>query len=204
MPPTDTTPLIDASEEVVATESAAGLIVTDNVVQNWEWVLVFGILNVVGGLCCLIAPVWATFVAEAIISWALIVVGTTNGLSACVAEVRPKQYYLCLGIVQLVIGLVMLIHPFKTLSVLTILLSVLILLDGLFRVIIVFRIGSSERGWILVLFGGLASVIIGVIGLLSMPEASLYVIGIILGVNLITVGNVRIHLAWEGRCIANQ
>lgn len=187
-------------EAAVAADTAA---TAYDVVRNWQWIMALGIINIVGGLVCLITPATASLVAEAIIAFTVLLVGVANLTGVCYADDFLKGYYLVLGGIQFVLGLLMWKNPFGTLATLTFIIGIAILLDGSYQVLLCYQ-NRGMKGWGLVLASGLASVVLGIIVLTGLPEASIYVIGLMWGINLLTMGNLRVHLAWEGRSVANE
>jgi uncharacterized membrane protein HdeD (DUF308 family) len=94
-------------------------------------------------------------------------------------------------------------HPFETLFTFTIWLAIIILLDGIYT-LTVCGMNRDLKGWGVCLVSGLASIVVAVTVLSTLPESSMFTIGVLLGVNLITVGNIRIHIAWEGRAAIEE
>lgn len=112
-----------------------------------------------------------------------------------------RGYYGSIGLIQLVLGVVMIKHPYSTLLTITIWLAIPVLLDGLYHCAVCFN-NRELKGWGMCLVSGVSSVLLAVLVFIGLPESSMYTIGILIGVNLLTVGNMRIHVAWEGRAVA--
>ena len=198
--PSESTGLLGEAAEAAPTEASwcAGA----DVAYNWKWILTIGIFNVIGGIMCLIYPILATIVSEAIFAWTLTWIGFFNSTGVCFAERSLRGYYGFLGLLQVVVGITMIIDPFETLFAITVMIAVLVLLEGVFTIFICLS-NVGMKGWGLSLTSGLASTALGVLVLSGLPESSLYTIGILLGVNLLSTGNYRIHIAMEGRQIMN-
>lgn len=196
--PTDQTPLLNALEAGVIAEAAT----VEHVANHWRWILTLGVLNVIGGFFCLLSPIFASLFAETLIAVTLMAMGVASLLAVCMVDRSIKAYYGVAGVVQLLLGIVVFQNPFSTLAILTLILAVSVLVDGIYRTILVCN-APRISGWGLLMTSALASVLLGLLVLSAYPASSLYTIGILLGVNLITVGNVRIHLAWEGRELAS-
>lgn len=208
--PTDDTPLIgdrrnnnhDANDQDVRPSLFVFTFDDFDVVDantNYHWILALGILNVIGGILCLAVPVMAAVMAEWIVSYTLILVGGFNLSGVCWGEPGTRPHFFLLGLVQVFLGILMLNNPFGTLMILGILIAVKVFLDGVLMLAACFQ-NRQLRGWGLFLASGLASVIVGAVVLMNLDQGSAIVlIGIVLGVNLLTVGSIRIHIALEGR-----
>eukprot|EP00562_Extubocellulus_spinifer_P034986 CAMPEP_0178688216 /NCGR_PEP_ID=MMETSP0699-20121125/4873_1 /TAXON_ID=265572 /ORGANISM="Extubocellulus spinifer, Strain CCMP396" /LENGTH=163 /DNA_ID=CAMNT_0020333171 /DNA_START=204 /DNA_END=694 /DNA_ORIENTATION=- len=110
-------------------------------------------------------------------------------------------YALIMGswaLLQVGAGVFILKNPYGTLFAVTIWIGIMVLIDGIYHCALCCG-NRNLRGWGFTLASGLASVVLAVIILSGLPETSLYTIGILVGTNFLMVGNVRIHVAMEGR-----
>ena len=194
MASTESTPLLGEEAETWF----RAMVTAVDVAYNWKWILAVGIVNVAAGILCFVSPIVASHVAEAILAWTLTLVGALNLSGLCFAEKTVRGYYGFMGLLQLAVGITMIKNPFKTLFVLTLMIGVLVLLDGLFAIMCCLS-NRDLKGWGFGLASGVASTCLGVLVLTGLPESSLYTIGILLGVNFLTIGNFRIHVALAGR-----
>mmetsp|Transcript_12155 Transcript_12155/g.25159 ORF Transcript_12155/g.25159 Transcript_12155/m.25159 type:complete len:112 (-) Transcript_12155:663-998(-) len=103
-----------------------------------------------------------------------------------------------MGLLQVGAGVFILKNPYGTLFAVTIWIGIMVLIDGIYHCALCCG-NRNLRGWGFTLASGLASVVLAVIILSGLPETSLYTIGILVGTNFLMVGNVRIHVAMEGR-----
>ena len=208
MPPaTDSTPLM---EEGRAGETSSSTPAVNNFIfisfadadvineENYKWILALGIINIIGGIACLLLPVFAAVLAEAVISWTLILLGAFNLSGIFWAERGTRAHFFTLGIVQFILGILMLNNPFGTLTVIGFLIAVKVLLDGVYML----SMCASNRqinGWWLCLISGCLSVALGLYVLIHIPNGTaIILIGVVLGANLLTVGTVRVHMALKG------
>mmetsp|Transcript_18363 Transcript_18363/g.35093 ORF Transcript_18363/g.35093 Transcript_18363/m.35093 type:complete len:213 (-) Transcript_18363:102-740(-) len=208
MPPaTDSTPLM---EEGRAGETPTPANVGSNFVfisfadadvineGNYGWILALGIINIIGGVACLLLPVMAAVVAESVISWTLILLGGLNLSGIFWGEPGTRGHFFGLGIVQVFLGVLMLNNPFETLTFIGILIAVKVLLDGVYMLSLC-AMNPQVRGWALCLLSGCASVLLGLYVLIHIQNGTaIILIGVVLGANLLTVGTVRIHMALKG------
>lgn len=166
--------------------------------NNYRWILALGILNILGGICCLMLPVMAAVVAESFISWTLIVLGSLNLSGVFWGERGTRGHFFTLGSVQVILGILMLANPFGTLTVLGVLIAVKVFLDGVYNLSLCSS-NRQVRGWWLILCSGILSIIFALYVFIQIPNGSaIMLIGVVLGVNLLTVGSARVYMAVKG------
>ena len=203
MAATSSSPLLGGSDAVTEDELgyfAATAAVAD-VCLHWPWILTVGMLNVAGGILCLVTPIVATLFAEQMIGWTVLLIGVMNISGLFFAEKKLKLVYSSLGLIQVGAGIFVLKNPYETLFAVTIWIAIMVLLDGVYQLMVCIY-NRNLRGWGLALASGLSSIFLASLIMFGLPESSLYTVGILLGINMLTVGNVRIHVALEGRAIA--
>jgi uncharacterized membrane protein HdeD (DUF308 family) len=80
-------------------------------------------------------------------------------------------------------GLWLLTHPLDGIATLTLVLIIVLLLQGVFSAVEAFQIRDQE-GWIWMLVSGVASIILAVMIKLDFPSSALWSIGLLLGISL--------------------
>ena len=98
--------------------------------------------------------------------------------------------FLLLAILYAVAGLPMLRHPWIAGEDLTLMLAVLFLIVGLFRIAVAVLDRVPSRGWIL--FNGVVTVLLGVAIWQQWPDSGLWAVGMLVGIELIVNG-----VAWS-------
>jgi uncharacterized membrane protein HdeD (DUF308 family) len=94
---------------------------------------------------------------------------------------------LLLGLLYLATGIVLWLNPLGGAVTLTVIFAVVLILDGVFRSILAFQV-RPRTGWAWLLFGGIVSVIFGIMIWQQLPSSALWIIGLLLGINLIFSG----------------
>ena len=92
-----------------------------------------------------------------------------------------------LSILYMITGAVLLKRPFEGLAMLTLVAGILIFIDGVVQVINAFDM-KPLYGWGWALFSGILGIILGILIWSNWPMSSVWVLGILVGVNLITNG----------------
>lgn len=200
MAPTSSSPLLGGSDEDELGYLAAAAAAAD-VYLHWPWILTAGILGVAGGILCLVSPIMASVIAEQMIGWTVVLIGAMNISGLFFAEKNSKFVHVAFGLIQVGAGIFLLKNPYETLLAVTIWIVIMVFFEGVYQ-LMVCTCNRNLRGWGLCLASGLSSIILACLITSGLPETSLYTVGILLGINLLTVGNFRIHVALEGRAIA--
>lgn len=162
--------------------------------QHASKLVVIGALLVVCGTIGLLAEVAFSFASITILSIVAIIGGVLMGLHAFQARVW-KTFLIQSLFAALYIGLGIFIWvaPVAALQGLTIWLAALFLVTGVMRLIAAFQNWSLGNGMWSAISGGL-SIILGILILNNWPEASLWVPGMLLAIELLLQGWALIAL----------
>ena len=90
-----------------------------------------------------------------------------------------------LGVLTLILGLIVSLHPSSSVNVIAVLLGILMILSGIFHLIRVFDPGEAHRVWLGI--AGLLFIVIGVI-LIRHLHLTRSLIGLIIGITWIVQG----------------
>jgi uncharacterized membrane protein HdeD (DUF308 family) len=100
-----------------------------------------------------------------------------------------------LGILYMAFGIVLVSQPVASALILTYVLGLLLLMSGVVRILL--GVGHwREAGWIMLL-SGLFGVLAGLVILTGFPMTGLWVLGFLLGVDLISHGVAWLTYAWQ-------
>jgi uncharacterized membrane protein HdeD (DUF308 family) len=150
------------------------------------WDVLLGMVLVLAGLAVLGHAVLATAVSVFFLGWTAVFAGIVALVSALL-RIRKGGFWIgaLSGGLLLVLGLVMLRNPLVAAVTLTLVAGSLFLVGGVVR--LVAAGGAPEHRWVLVL-SGVVSVALGMLVLLNPLEASLMLLGVLLGVEAISDG----------------
>jgi uncharacterized membrane protein HdeD (DUF308 family) len=162
------------------------------------WYLIQSVLMVLGGVLALLYPLFSAGALTILIGWLLIISGIIQGISLISARSVPHFWLQLISVgLAVVVGLLFVRNPGIGLLPLTLLLTVYFMIEGLSKVIFALTIRPFPHwGWVL------ASGIIGIlvsIYLLSSPVTAVWLLGLLLGVVLISEGASLGYLAWQVR-----
>lgn len=112
------------------------------------------------------------------------------------------SFNLLLGIIYLFVGFMLFQNPLGASLSLTLLLGIFYVVIGVFRMAFTLMHKHTNWGW--AFFGGLISLILGIMILASWPASSLFIIGLFVGIDLLVCGWVYIMLGLSGRKMVNN
>jgi uncharacterized membrane protein HdeD (DUF308 family) len=104
-------------------------------------------------------------------------------------------WQMLLGVLYIAFGIVLVSQPVASALILTYALGLLLLISGFVRILLGFS-HWREAGWIMLL-SGLFGVLAGLVILTGFPMTGLWVLGFLLGVDLITHGLGWLAYAWQ-------
>jgi len=170
---------------------AAGI---EEVRKSWGWFFVSGIVLMVLGAMCIVKDQTATTFSILALGWVL-------AISAAVWLVNSFQawtwggffVYALNALIRGVTGYLLIRHPDAGASAVTMLLAVLFIVGGIFRVIGASTIQFPRWGW--TAFSGAISAVLGIILLIAWPTASSYFVGLAIGVDLVLDGSALLGFA---------
>jgi uncharacterized membrane protein HdeD (DUF308 family) len=150
---------------------------------TWGGTLGLGILWTIAGVLCL-AATGVSSVAAVYYVGALLAIG---GLLSIIWAFRGAGGGAAvLGILSLVVGVLLFIHPGAGLASLTVLLIGYFFIAGLFRVVT--SLADRYQGWGFEFVSGLCAIAIGVIAVRSWPNSSVWLLGTLVGAELLVRG----------------
>jgi uncharacterized membrane protein HdeD (DUF308 family) len=156
----------------------------EEVRKSWAWFLVLGILLMILGIACIGKAQTATTFSILALGWVLAISGVFWLVNAFQALSWSGFFiYLLNAIIRGVTGYLLIRHPDAGAAGVTMVLAVLFIVGGLFRIAGASVIQFPWWGW--TVFAGLVSIGLGVFLLASFPTASIYFVGIAIGVDLI-------------------
>ena len=163
------------------------------------WYLLQGVLMVVAGVLALVYPLLASVAMVYLLAWVLIISGVFQAIGLIGARDVPHYWLQLISVVlAIVIGLLLLNQPESGLVIMTVLLIVFFMIEGISKIIFALTIRPFPNwGWV---FGS------GVVGILlafylwaNIPVSSEWVLGVLLGVMLVCEGAALAYLAWKVR-----
>jgi len=171
-------------------------------VQKWRRGLtITGVVMIAIGVLAIIMPVVSSFAVTLLIGAVLTFIGLLSVLFAL--AFRGSAVFaiaLVSGLFPLLIGLYLLFFPTAGLIALTTLLALIFLLTGITQVIFALDLRGTG-GWFWALLSGLISVVLALLIFAALPEVSRVLLGLLLGIDLISTGLAALFIGRATRSI---
>jgi uncharacterized membrane protein HdeD (DUF308 family) len=170
----------------------------EEVREHSTWFLAIGISLVVIGMIAIGWTVESTIVSVLFLGWLLIVGGLFEVVHGFTR--RPwSGFFINLlgGTLYAVAGVLMISNPAVAAVTLTLLIAMILIVAGIFRVFIALLTPLHHRGWLIL--NGAISVLLGIMIWDAWPVSGLWVIGLFIGIDMIFDGWTEIMLALSAR-----
>jgi uncharacterized membrane protein HdeD (DUF308 family) len=167
------------------------------------WSIALGVLMIIAGIIAMFAPWEAGLVITIVVGWSAIF----NGVAQIIFGVRTHGGWhvlleVLLGIIYIIAGIYLLMHPVGGLLALTLILASFLLVYGVFALILAFRI-KPRGGWGWVLFDGIITIVLGILIWAHWPFNSDWVVGTLFGISIFMSGITRLMMSLALRKVAN-
>lgn len=180
---------------MAATLLSAGM---DEVRQHRAWFFVWGIILIVLGFIAIASSVLTTLISVLLLGWILVFSGVFDVIHGLTRR-RWHGFFLNLlaGLLYAVVGFLMVSNPALAAATFTLLIAMLLVVAGTFRLIIGFSMPFNHRGWLIL--NGMIAILLGLSIWRSWPISGLWVIGLFIGIDLIVDGWTEVMLAVMAR-----
>ncbi len=167
--------------------------------KNWGWLFALGACMVVLGIAAIFLPLAATLAIEIVIGWLLIAGGILNFINAFSAKQWGGSVMNILAaILYVVVGAMLLTHPVAGALTLTLILAAFFFVEGLFKMIMALQMRPMTNwGWMFV--SGLIALALGVLIWIGWPSTAAWVIGLLVGIDLIFGGWAMLFIALSAK-----
>jgi len=175
----------------------------EQVRKHSTWFLVLGIALVIIGMIAIGSAVEMTIISVLFFGWLLIIAGAFEVVHGF--RHRPwGGFFINLlgGVLYAVAGLVMIMNPARAAVTLTLLIAIILIIAGLFRLFVAFSTPLHHRGWLIL--NGAISILLGIMIWDAWPVSGLWVIGLFIGIDMIFDGWTEIMLALSVRRLPTE
>lgn len=156
--------------------------------------LLIGLASVVLGTVAIFIPQFSTLIAETWVALILISVGTSNTLYAINRRPEGFGWRIFLGILYVVTGILLFVYPLSGILTLTLLLGSFFLTEGVFELVLAFRI-RPQKNWVWVFANGIVTIVLGLIVWFQWPQDARWAIGTFVGISVLSTGVSRVMLS---------
>ena len=171
--------------------------------DRWPWLVGLGVALIVLGVIALGAP-FVMGLTTVLYLGILLLIG---GAVECVGAFWTRNWsgfflHLLAGALYAILGLMFLRRPGEALAALTLLLASLLMVSGVFRIVAAVVYRFSGWGWMLA--SGVISLLLGLMIWNQFPASALWVIGLFVGIEMISTGVVWLALGLNLRTLRNR
>jgi uncharacterized membrane protein HdeD (DUF308 family) len=170
--------------------------------KHSTWFVIYGLLLALLGLFSIAAPNLATLAVTLMVGW-LLLFGGAFGLVAVISggTGAPAFWWnLLTSIVYILAGLAVLTRPMAGVLTLTIILAAYLVAGGVMRIMQALAYRTHVPGaWGWVLFSGIVDIVLSFIIMSGLPETATWVLGLLVGINLLMMGFAIVMVALHVR-----
>lgn len=153
-----------------------------------HWLFWLGIVLLVLGIAAILWPAFSTLVATLFVGWMLLVSGILALLgSFTIHGTGPFFGALLLALLSIAAGVFLLFNPLAGAVALTLIVAAIFMLQGAFEMLFAFEVRPLS-GWVPMLLSAIITIAMALLIAAEWPGISLFLLGILLGVNFISTG----------------
>ena len=176
----------------------------DNVKRASGWSVALAVLMILAGMLAIISPLIAGVVIVYVVAWTAIFNGVAQLVYAFRAHTGGRMILeILLGLLYIVAGVFILLHPGGGLLALTLVIACFLLVYGVFALVLAFQL-KPHSGWGWVLFDAIVTILLGVLIWAHWPMNSEWVVGTLVGISFIASGVSRLMLSLAVQKLANR
>lgn len=159
------------------------------------WSIALGVLMIILGFVAILAPFEAGIAIVLIVGWTIIFTGAAQLIYGFRTHSGGRAVLeAILGLVYIVAGIYLLMHPAGGLLALTLLLASFFLVYGVFALVLAFQM-RPHKPWIWVLIDAIITIVLGCLIWAHWPLNAEWVVGTLVGLGIITSGVTRVMVS---------
>ncbi len=178
--------------------------ISDALGVHWRLFMFQGVVMIILGVLAVAAPVAATIAVDIYIGWLFLISGIVGLIAMFSSKDIPAFLRsLITAALSVAVGVLLIWKPVSGALSLTILLTAFLIAEGVFQTVtsIAYReVMGSSWGWMLV--SGISDLALAAIIILGWPVTAVWVLGLVVGINLLTSGWAIVMMAFAGRKVA--
>jgi uncharacterized membrane protein HdeD (DUF308 family) len=167
---------------------------SDLIASHRVWFIALGVALVIAGLFVLAHPFAGGLAIELWAAVAFLVAGVAQSIHAF--AIRSWSAFLLdllVGLLYIATAAILWLDPIRGVVALTVFLAAVLVIDGALRAVMAYQI-RPHHGWVWLLIGGIVGIIAGVMIWQRLPFSAAWVMGTLLGINLVISGITFIML----------
>jgi uncharacterized membrane protein HdeD (DUF308 family) len=184
-------------------EQAIQLTGADELRRHWGWYLALGIVLIVLGTIAIGSTFVMTIASVFFFGWLLLIAGVMEVIHAFWHK-RWAGFFLDLltGALYVVAGWMMVTNPKESALLLTLIIAMFLVFEGVFRIVAALTARYPHWGW--VMLNGAISLLLGIMIWRQWPYSGLWVIGLFVGIEMLFNGWSLVMLSFAGRRLPEE
>ena len=167
------------------------------------WSMALGVVMILAGVIAISAPIIPGIVIVYIVAWTAIFNGGAQVVYGIRAESGGRLVLeVLLGLLYMVAGVFILMHPLGGLLALTLIIASFFLLYGVLAVVLALQM-RPYPGWGWILFDAIVTIFLGALIWAHWPISSEWLVGTLVGISFIVSGVSRLMLSSAVRKVAS-
>jgi len=168
------------------------------------WSIALSVLMIVAGILAIASPLAAGIAINILVAWLLVFSGCVHLVFAWhTRSAGGLLWELLLGIVYILIGVYLLMHPLAGLATLTIALAIYLFIEAILEFVLGFSLRPLPgSGWLL--FDGIVTLILAVMIWRTWPSSTGWVIGLLVGISMLFSGLARLGISLAARSVTSK
>jgi uncharacterized membrane protein HdeD (DUF308 family) len=173
--------------------------VRDTIHRRSMLFLIQGAVTAAAGVLALLFPAFTSTGILVLLGWLLILSGIVQIVTLVGATQVPYFWLQLVSItLEMLVGYLLITSPAAGLMAVTFLMLVLFLVGGITRLVFALMIRPMQD-WLWMLASGLVAIACALVLFAHLPEAATWLLGVLLGIELIALGGAQVFLAWRIR-----
>ena len=173
---------------------------------HWVMFLAQGVIMVILGAVAFAAPTMATIAVDIFVGWLFLISGMVGFVALfSVRGVPAFIWTLITAALSVVVGALLIWKPLEGAFSLTLVLTSFFIVEGIFQIVASFKyrdVIPDSWGWMLA--SGLADLALAAIIIAGWPLSAGWILGVLVGINLISSGLALVMAAIAGRNVVED
>jgi uncharacterized membrane protein HdeD (DUF308 family) len=171
--------------------------------KSHSWSIAIAIFMILAGLMAIFLPPIAGIAVTVLVGWLLIVSGCFHLFYGWHTRSKGSLVWeLIVGVVYILAGIFLLVHPVAGLATLTLALAVYLFAEGVLELVMGFTL-RPHPGWGWLLFDGILTLLVAFMIWRTWPFSAPWVIGTLVGISMLFSGTSRLMLSMGSRRLLN-
>ena len=157
------------------------------------WLIGTAVIFILLGIAAIVEPFVAGLAVSVLVGWLLVAGGITHIVSVFRRDGGGMTWHIAVGLAYICGGIYFVTHPLMALSALTLILAMLLFVEAGVD-LVAYSAQRREQGAAWLLVNAAVTWLLGILIAMRWPSTSVWAIGTIVGVNLVTTGFSRLML----------